>query len=348
VLLAAMNGCIPHIALGTGRLRPHLKFKIPGARIDTDPGDLYRLTIRAAAQSPISASTLSMRPPLHQLTLAALLLGSLSGCRLFTTAGDEGNGGDLSNFLPPVATDGVILEVYLVRFPYGREEESLRLWDEIDEQAIDRGVRRQLRQNGFRVGVVSGHIPRQLEELLGLKETVEQIGKPTPIEADGRPMVVQHVIHATARRGGQIDASSVYDSLPVLTTHGGEVSGRTYLKAQAKLILNATPQGDGTVKVRILPEVHHGEANQRFTSTGGGQWRLTSARPSQSFEELQIDVPLARGDMVVLGCLTDRQGSLGHAFFTGRPAGPLEQKLVIVRVVRSKRDDLFDGDAFDE
>ena len=75
---------------------------------------------------------------------------------------------------------------------------------------------------------------------------------------------------------------------------------------------------------------------------------MTTSRPSQSFEELQIIASLAPGDMLVLGCLTDRQGSLGHAFFTGRPAGPLEQKLIIVRVVHSGRDDLFAAGAVDE
>ena len=289
-----------------------------------------------------------MRSPLHQLTLATLLLGSLCGCHLFTTAGE---GMSDKPILPPlpVAADGVIFEIYSARFPYGREEENARLWDEIDEQAIDRDVRRRLQKNGFRAGVVSGHISRQIEELLGLKETVEQIGRPTLIEADGRPKVVQHVIHITARRGGgQIDASAVYDSLDVLTAQDGEVGGRTYLKAQCKLILSAVPQGDGSVRVQILPEVHHGQAKPGFTSFGQGILRMTTSRPSQSFEELQIIASLAPGDMLVLGCLTDRQGSLGHAFFTGRPAGPLEQKLIIVRVVHSMRDDLFATDAVDE
>ena len=285
-----------------------------------------------------------MRFPLHKLTLAALLLGSLSGCRLFTNPGGEMAA---SSTLPPLpmAADGVILEVYSVRFPFGRERENARLWDEIDEQSIDRGVRRRLQQNGFRAGVVSGQIPRRLEELLGLKETVEEIGRPTPIEPDGRPKVVQHVMYVTARRGGQINASAVYGSLDVLTVQGDEVGGRTYLKAQCKLILSVIPQGDGSVLMQIRPEVHHGEANRRFTSTGLGTWRMTAARPSHSFEELQLDTRLVPGDMLVLGCLTGRQGSLGHAFFTGRPAGPLEQKLIIVRVVRSKRDDLFASDA---
>ncbi|MCH8922227.1 MAG: hypothetical protein IIA67_03630, partial [Planctomycetes bacterium] len=104
-----------------------------------------------------------MASPLHQLTLAALLLGSLSGCRLFTQpAGELADPSKLPNL--PVARDGVILEVYSVRFPYGRDGENAGLWAEIDEQSIPRDLRRRLQQNGFRAGVVSGHIPRRLEE----------------------------------------------------------------------------------------------------------------------------------------------------------------------------------------
>ena len=184
--------------------------------------------------------------------------------------------------------------------------------------------------------------PRRADLISETRRGVVQGARPCQDDA----VAVQ--IHATARRGGQIDASAVYDSLDVLTAQDGEVGGRTYLKAQCKLILSAVPQGDGSVRVQILPQVHHGQAKPGFTSFGQGILRMTTSRPSQSFEELQIIASLAPGDMLVLGCLTDRQGSLGHAFFTGRPAGPLEQKLIIVRVIRSVRDDLFAADAVDE
>jgi hypothetical protein len=57
---------------------------------------------------------------------------------------------------------------------------------------------------------------------------------------------------------------------------------------------------------------------------------------------MAIDAALAPGQMLVLGSLVDRPGSLGHRFFTGQNDGKLEQKLLVIRLSQTQHDGLFD------
>ena len=45
--------------------------------------------------------------------------------------------------------------------------------------------------------------------------------------------------------------------------------------------------------------------------------------------------------MLVLTCLPDRPGSLGHRFFTHECAGQAEQKLLVIRLSQTQHDGLF-------
>jgi hypothetical protein len=57
---------------------------------------------------------------------------------------------------------------------------------------------------------------------------------------------------------------------------------------------------------------------------------------------MTIDAPLRPGQMLVLGSLPERRGTLGHHFFTQKTGGRLEQKLVVIRLSQTQHDGLFD------
>ena len=46
--------------------------------------------------------------------------------------------------------------------------------------------------------------------------------------------------------------------------------------------------------------------------------------------------------MLVIGCLPDRQGSLGDYFLTTTQSGKREQKLLVIRLSQIQQDPLFD------
>jgi hypothetical protein len=249
---------------------------------------------------------------------------------------------------PQMSADSVVLEIFFVRVPFGKEEANGPLWEEVDEQHLPAEARRQLAQSGFRAGVVAGQMPTTLSQLMELND------KPAPREADvqkvgleqmqSEPRVVRRHLQCRTGQRNEILTSDVYNELPVLMSESGGLCGQTYARAQGLLAVKTFPLPDGRVRLDLLPELHYGEPRQRFVGDQGAL-RLESGRPRRGFENLAFSVTLAPGHMLLVSCLPSRPGSLGHHFFTTVNGGQKEQKLLIIRLAQTQHDGLFEPDA---
>ena len=92
--------------------------------------------------------------------------------------------------------------------------------------------------------------------------------------------------------------------------------------------------------MELTPELHHDRPQQRWVGSHG-MLRLDTSRPKLVFDDMILSADLAPGAMLVLSSLPNRQGSLGHYFFTEEPGGRVEQKLLIVRLSQTQHDGLF-------
>lgn len=239
-----------------------------------------------------------------------------------------------------------VLDILFARFPFGDEEANGSLWDEIDEQQFPCELRRQLASYGFRVGLVGGQMPLQLARMLELKDKPAPTGESNQVRLEDMESVAQVVrrhLQVPAAERREILASGVYDELPVLEHQSGSLCGRTYPKAQGLLALEAFPEPDGRVRLELVPEVHYGDMGQHFVGDQG-RLRLEVRRARRAFPDLGVSATLAAGDMLILSCLPNRPGSLGHHFFTHQCAGEPEQKLLVIRLSQTQHDDLFSPD----
>ena len=247
---------------------------------------------------------------------------------------------------PALPAGSVVLDIFFVRAAMDDPLANDTLWQEIDEQHFSAKRRRRLQQNGFRVGVVGGQIPIPLSELLELSgkpaATADLGGEARAANLASDPRVMRRHLQIRAGVRGEIIASGLHDELPVLLrSDSGGIGGQTYRKAQAVLAVRAFPEPDGRVRLDMTPEVHYGEVCQRIVP-GQGTFRLDAGRRRRVFDELGLEATLLPGQMLVLAALPERPGSLGHHFFTESQFGPLEQKLLVVRLSQTQHDDLFD------
>ena len=247
-----------------------------------------------------------------------------------------------------MSADSVALELFFVRCPFGDANVNDKLWQEIDEQHLSPDLRKRLARNGFRVGLVGGQIPAELSKLLELSGKPDEAkdknnDKDEPgskvDEQSTEPRVVRRHLQLRAGHRSEIIASSVYPHLPVLVWELGQVSGRTFDDAQAIIAAKAFPQPDGRIRLELVPELHHDQATQHWVGNQG-VLRLEASRPKKIFDDLTVAAELSPGGMLVLSSLPNRQGSLGHHFFTENN-GHLEQKLLIVRLSQTQHDGLF-------
>ena len=241
-----------------------------------------------------------------------------------------------------MSSDSVVLDMFFVRFPFGDPAVNDKLWEEIDEQQFSPELRERLARNGFRVGLVSGPMPVELSKLLQLND------KPAPTQEiedakidnlEAQPRVVRRHLQLRAGQRSEIIASGVYAQLPVLIWESGQVCGQTYNQARGIFAVTSFPQPDGRVRLELAPELHHGQARQRWVGSQG-ILRLEAGQPRQTFDDMTITADIAPGAMLMLSSLPNRPGSLGHHFFT-ESDGRLEQKLLIVRLSQTQHDGLF-------
>jgi hypothetical protein len=238
----------------------------------------------------------------------------------------------------------VVLDLFFIRVPFGDPAANVLLWNEIDEQHFPPETRRELARHGFRVGLSDGQIPWVLSELLELKDKPAADGEPNTIDVvgtDSASRVTRRHMPLLEGRPGLISASEIYEKFPVLTCVSGEVCGRDYPKGQGMVAVKANLEGDGRVRLELVPEVHYGEVRQRFAGDSG-MLRLEAAKARCVFDELAVTATLTPGHMIVLAGLPDRPGSLGHYFFTRNDSGELQQRLLVIRLAQTQHDDLFD------
>ncbi len=269
--------------------------------------------------------------------LAMLALLASAGC--MHTAMRQGK-----SLLSPaqLPSDGVVLDLFFIRFPFGDTSVNNDLWREIDEQQFPLELRERLGKNGFRVGMINGEMPTKLAELLALSDKPVSHANTGEIKADGtdiEPCVVCRHLQLRAAQRSEILASNVYPELPVLMNKSGQVSGHTYNQAQGVFAAKALPQPDGRVRMELVPEVQYDQPRPRWTAVNG-VLQLEPGRPRESFDDLKLSVDMRPGTMMVLSSLPNRPGSLGHYFFT-ETNGSLEQKLLIVRLSQTQHDGLF-------
>lgn len=272
-----------------------------------------------------------------------LWLGAAGGCSPVAAYSSPKN-----TLLRPVQMppDAVGLEIFFVRVPLADPEANETLWSQLDEQALPASVRRELLKNGFRAAVVGTPIPVSLARLLKMCDSLppaEQEGVSRVRVEEGQtvePWITGRRLSLRPGCRSEVIASGVYDEMTILRPETRGVGGQTFRKAQGLFGLYAQPMRDGRVQVELVPEVHYGDPSQRWVGDQG-MFRVEIRRERQIFSDLAIRSFLAPGEILLLSCLPEREGSLGWYFFTQTSSGDPQQKLLLVRLAQTQHDGLF-------
>jgi hypothetical protein len=275
--------------------------------------------------------------------LAICLAACASGCTFIDRHAAAESRTPLGKTSP--SPDSVTLEIFFARAAMGDPALNGGLWNEIDEQRLPAEFRRKLAENGFRAGVVGSHVPDDLARILTLsdKPTVKT-DEPEPIKLDEEPNVTLRRLQARAGKRNEVLCSGMYEELPFLARDERQLRGRTFLQADGRFALKVFPETSNQVRIELTPELHHGEQQPRWVGSDG-VLRLDAGKPREIFDELCSRITLAPGEMLVMTCLANRPGSLGHYFFTQATSERMSQKLLVLRVVDAGEDVLFSNES---
>jgi hypothetical protein len=279
---------------------------------------------------PSPSSSLDRRSWLAGCAAATIALG----CQVFDKPPDRA----LESLLKPVNTskESVAIEIFQARIPLDQEAKADALWERIDEQKFDAELRRKLVANGLRVGVVGGALPEDLAKLLELDGEAAEVSDSQQItDQTAVPRVTRRVVQVKRSNPISIQVSELRDEAQVLLSQDGAFGGKTFRQMQGVYSLQAETAPGQRVKVRLTPELQHGELKPRYTP--GAQQGIFMSIPSRErevFDDLSMDATLAPGELLVLGCLPAAKTSLGGVFHTATAAGKDERKLILVRLLQ--------------
>jgi hypothetical protein len=252
----------------------------------------------------------------------------------------------LEKLLRPVTTgpDSVTLEIFEARIPLDEDQRADALWQQVDEQCFDADLRRRLLANGLRAGLVSGTLPDELSDLLGLASEMPKDSSERVITPDSAvPRVTRRVVQVNRQGQRAIQASEVRPEATVLLSDNGQLHGKTYRQVEGRYDLRACSVPGQRVSVRLVPELHHGDLRNRYSGSDQGAMLIIPSRERESFERLTIEAELAPGDLLVLGCLPQAESSLGGVLHTVSTKGRRERKFILVRALEAPASEILAG-----
>ena len=245
-----------------------------------------------------------------------------------------------------LSRDTVVLEMRTVTLPDNMSAEDMqRLWHELDEQHLERTLRRSLADNGFRCGIFGSQLPDVLRTMLDQSEEATASGRWEHMESLSEGSLGHRRLQARARLRYEVVTSPIREKRVVLTAQDGNIGGQTLLDAQCLFALRVFPQGDGDARLELVPEIHHGPVRQRWTGSDGA-FQPEISRGKEVYRHLKIDTVLAPGETLALTS-TDEQKGLGEQFFaesseSSESSAPL-RSMLILRLAQTQRDDLFES-----
>ena len=263
-----------------------------------------------------------------------LLLSCWSGCSLLLTLPSPE---DPQAFLKSVETapDSVALEIFQVRYPATDLELDKQLWQAVDEQRLDVEVRHELIRNGFRAGVLGGTMPDHLAKHLKLDSHMPKTQASRLITGQNAdPTVTRRIVQLNRHDMVTIRTTQeVRTNLSVLVSEASGLRGRSYEQVRPVYTMWAEAVTGQRVALRLTPELQHGEMRNRYVGSDQGMFLMTPSRDRELFDQLEMSVKMAAGEILVVGGLPDASSSLGHAFHAENQRGPAELKLVLVRLL---------------
>ena len=257
-----------------------------------------------------------------------------------------------------IAPDAVGLEVAVVQIDSDQEEDFETYWRQLDSQELPVELRKRLDQNGVRVGVMASHPPTVFHGLVGprtidpasLSKFERELHKKRLLRPQSR--MVEHT--RISNREGQshpVSVSGVHPEISWIVRSENQQTVGAGKTVQGVMTVTTYPQGDGSVRLVIRPEIHHGLAKTRI-GVAERSYLMKSGQSVTPVDELKFDVSLRSGESIVLAPTSD-VADLGELLFgiggqksevaepkSSKPVRP-KHRMLMIRVVQTQMDDLF-------
>lgn len=211
--------------------------------------------------------------------------------------------------------------------------EEFDIWDFIDETVVGPESRYGLRRNGIRMGKPQSvdDFAQRLQQIRTVPTESSEILETADVQSD-----LSHGARRITFRVGKRYELPVrqisQDSQVVMVTTAEQTVGQTLSQAQPLFAMRVVSADARTVRLSLWPEIQHGAMRQTWVGNDAAL-RIENRRDAWVLSDLETEVSMEKGDVLVAGCREPAFG-LGQHLFTGTTAeGDADQTLMIIRVV---------------
>ena len=279
-----------------------------------------------------------IRRPLASLLLLVGIVYFLTGtgCRWFSRDGkDEPTAKPFKLPAFQLSENAVSLEIGVMEIPNSDADKLMELWKSADQQPIQLETRKLLDKNFFQAAILATQPPRIFWQLIDPKIQYDSDKQRRYHEkwrhSQGLP--VQKNL-AALQKATLIDGKPHrYPTGPVLPQANWELElGEQRRSGTLKLVqchfrITTFPQSDGSVRIRLTPEIHHGAKKPRI-AVSDDSFFWEPSQDKQMFHELSINADLRTGQTLLCGPTSLNAEGLGGLFFRS----PESQRLLFIRV----------------
>jgi hypothetical protein len=269
-----------------------------------------------------------------------LVIATMTGCEALRVPWPKDPTGSQSPLKPINQAPGVVsLDVRFLHASRSDTRLNESLWLQADEQVFSPEIRKRLAAHGFRAGVIGGTLPLELQQLLDMDEAQTIEGDEHVLtEFEARPRVTHRQYSLRSGQKSEIQTSSVVPEMNLLLPTDGSLQGRTLYQVQGVMSVQVIPEPvRGHVRMSLVPELHFGPATTRWGHDAAGVLVMEPGRDRQGFPDLQLDVTLLPGQMILVSCDPNLPGSLADHMFSDRKTTPRRQTWLLIRIASDLR-----------
>lgn len=279
-----------------------------------------------------------MNASIHYLRMAILLSSFVlsAGCTTLFVSEDLAPSATLLK-AAQASSEAVTIDIYWATLPVSSEWTDDSLWRFVQEDRLDEQLRGRLMQNGLRAGIVGGAPPEQIVKLLNPHgESSEEGSDALAMTLSSPTGVSRSTKQLRPGKSVTIQAAGILESAPILLAEGDRLTGETFTDVQPIYDVRIERDKQGGYQLVVTPELHYGDAKMRWNSDSQGMIaRGLAQREKRIFSDLQIEVPLVVGEMLIATSLPKSDSRLGYYFHRADSETSAERKAIVVRLTQA-------------
>ncbi|MFK7766878.1 MAG: hypothetical protein AB8B55_06620 [Mariniblastus sp.] len=261
-----------------------------------------------------------------------------------------------------MAADAVGLELGVAQLESDQVDTFEEFWSLLDSQKLPLELRQLLDQNGIRAAVMGSHSPTSLHQLVDpqpidpavMTKLEKQLDKKGLLRPKQR-MVMHDRISNREGQAHPVATSETHPAISWVIRNGDLQTVGFGESVRGVMTITTFPNGDGSVRLIIRPQIHHGQSRQRV-GVGDRDFLMQASQTVTSLDDLKFEVTLRAGESLVVAPTSDVT-DLGKLFFGAVGNGDLgsgvssdtatskhpvpSHRVLLARLVQTQMDDLF-------